>query len=113
MDDNVCQVCYQPECPSCGGFGIERPPACITSSRLLPGQREYRGYEEWAVHPEEAIFILHRGYALVDGEKQPVQFIHNEAYVTQIRVYGSDPVYALDEKYYGPETKERDVRAIN
>jgi len=55
-------------------------------SRLNPGQHEYRGYWDWAVHPDEAVFLLHRGYAVIDGEKAPVQFIHNEAFVTQIAV---------------------------
>lgn len=75
-------------------------------SRLDPGGREYRGYEEWAVHPEEAVVVLHRGYALVDGERCHVELIHNEAHVTQIRVWGSDPRYSLEERYYAPDAKE-------
>jgi hypothetical protein len=41
------------------------------------------------VHPEEASFVLHRGYALVDGERRYVRFSHNEAYVAQITVEGT------------------------
>jgi len=59
------------------------------ATRLEPGEREYRGYGEWAVHPDEAQFILHRGYAVVEGVRQPVRFIQNEAFVTQIRVHGT------------------------
>jgi hypothetical protein len=75
-------------------------------SRLGPGEREYRGYEEWALNPLEAQFLLHRGFALVDGHPQPVMFIHNEAYVTQVRVYGSDPLYSLAAVYYAADAKE-------
>jgi len=86
----MCQVCQQTENPGAG----------TAPSRLEPGEREYRGYQEWAVHPEEARFLLHRGYALVDGERRRVWWIHNEAYVTQIRVEGTDQVYALEERYW-------------
>ena len=84
VDSEVCQVCFQPECPESRG-GTRRD----VGVSLEPGQRDYRGYSEWAVHPDEASFILHRGYAVVEGVKQPVRFIHNEAFVTQIRVQGS------------------------
>lgn len=84
IDRELCSVCYQPECAS--STGGARPPAGVIPSRLSPGEREYRGYNEWAVHPDEAIYILHRGFALVDGQQRPVRFIHNEAFVTQIRI---------------------------
>lgn len=102
----LCDICHQPECLfSCGG--LQRPRAGAMPSKLLAGEREYRGYQEWAVHPEEAMFVLHRGYALVDGEKQPVSWIHNEAFITQIRVYGSDIAYTLEAKYWeSPNTTE-------
>ena len=83
----LCSVCRQPECPQSSGDA--RPLPGSNPSRLLPGQREYRGYEEWAVHPDEARYVLHQGFALVDGRREVVQFIHNEAYVTQIKVWGS------------------------
>lgn len=109
VEDGVCPICFQPECPrSPVGVGIKRPPAGSIPSQLNPGQREYRGYQEWAIHPDEAVFLLHRGYAIVDGERAEIQFIHNEAFVTQIRVYGSDPNYSFDERFYGPLAKESD-----
>jgi hypothetical protein len=83
----LCQICFQPECPESTDEG--RPGTATHSTRLQPGQREYRGYIDWAVHPEEAQFILHRGYAIVDGVQRPVYFDHNEAYVTQVQVIGS------------------------
>lgn len=109
IDVRICSVCHQPECSRSpvGGF-VKRPPAGAIPSRLKPGEREYRGYQEWAVHPDEASFLLHRGYAIVDGVRAEVQFIHNEAFVTQIRVYGSDPIYSLEEKYYTSTSKERE-----
>ena len=68
-------------------------------SRLKPGEREYRGYCEWVVHPEEAAFILHRGYAVVNGQKCSAWFIHNEQYVTQLRVENSDPTYITEHRF--------------
>ena len=91
-------------CPCCDGSRPEPGPA---ASRLNPGEREYRGYEEWAVHPDEACFVLHRGYALVDGRRAEVQFIHNEAYVTQLRVYGSDVAYSLEANYWASPGADR------
>ena len=83
----TCSVCFQPECfQSAGG---KRPPPGSHAARLAPGERQYRGYGDWIVHPEEATFVLHRGYALVNGERQRVTFSHNEAYVTQITVAGT------------------------
>lgn len=84
MDDCCCHICQQPECAS--SHGGARHPAGASPSRLEPGEHEYRGYWDWAVHPDEASFLLHRGYAIVDGQKAPVQFIHNEAFVTQIAI---------------------------
>lgn len=95
MGDGLCPVCYQPECP--GSTGGSRPsPGCLPS-RLQPGEREYRGYDEWVLHPDEARFVLHRGWAVVNGKRTTeVRFIHNEAYVTQLRVRGSgEPAVAL------------------
>ena len=60
-------------------------------ARLVDGQGQSRGYGEWIVHPLEAVFLLHRGYAVVDGVRQPVEFLFNEAFVTQIRVEGTFP----------------------
>jgi hypothetical protein len=87
VPDGVCPVCFQPECE--GSSDGARPAAGALPSRLEPGEREYRGYDEWAVHPEEARVVLHRGYATVHGKQAAVSFIHNEAYVTQLRVRGS------------------------
>ena len=84
VDSDVCQVCFQPECPE--SRGGERPKDGV---RLRDGQHDARGRGEWAVHPNEASFLLHRGYAIVNGEPQPVRFIHNEAFVTQIQVRGT------------------------
>ncbi len=83
----LCSVCFQPECPE--STDGQRPSPSTHSTRLEPGGRDYRGYIDWAVHPDEAQFVLHRGYAIVDGKKRPVYFDHNEAFVTQIQVIGS------------------------
>ena len=58
------------------------------------GQREYRGYCEWAVHPLEAELVLSRGYAIVDGIRRPVLRIHDEEFCVQIFVGASDPALA-------------------
>jgi len=83
----LCDVCFQPECPESSEG--ERPPAADFSDRLEPGEKRYRGYNDWAVHPDEARYVLHRGYAVVNGERRHVYFDHNEAFVTQIVVEGS------------------------
>lgn len=44
------------------------------------------GYGDWAMHPEEARFLLHRGYGVVDGKPQRVRFMHNYAYCAVVRV---------------------------
>ena len=106
----VCPVCHQPECPE--SRGGSRPPAGCLPSRLDVGEREYRGYEEWALHPSEASFLLHQGFVLVDGQPAQVQFIHNEAYVTQVRVYGSDPLYSLAAVYYAASAREPERAAV-
>jgi hypothetical protein len=80
-------VCHQPECPESSEG--KRPEPATHSTQLAPGERAYRGYIDWAVHPDEAMFVLHRGYALVNGTAQPVYFDHNEAFVTQIQVQGT------------------------
>lgn len=85
--EGTCRVCFQPECPESTG-GRRGSPGAIPT-RLADGERDYRGYGEWAVHPNEAIFLLHRGYAIVDGQRQRVRFIANEAYVTQVKVEGT------------------------
>jgi len=85
----VCPVCQQPECPD--SFAGVRPPPGVNSTRLEPGQLQYRGYGDFIVHPDEAVFVLHRGYVLLDGEPQVVSFTHNEPYVTGVRVKNSDP----------------------
>ena len=103
-NSNVCPICYQPECAD-SVSGI-RPQPGTHASRLEPGGREYRGYCEWAVHPDEASFILHRGHAIVDGKRAKVTFIHNEAYVTQLRVENSDIVYVLDDKFNQTPTQQ-------
>lgn len=82
----MCDVCFQPECDGLNA----RPPAATHSTRLSPGERDYRGYGDWAIHPEEATFLLHRGYALVDGKPQRVRFLHNESYVTMVHVEGTN-----------------------
>jgi hypothetical protein len=83
----LCSVCFQPECPE-STEGV-RPGTASHSTVLEPGERAYRGYIDWAVHPDEAMFVLHRGYAVVNGTAQPVYFDHNEAFVTQIKVQGT------------------------
>ncbi len=84
----LCRICHQPECESSHG-----ETRVITSgsipTRLEPGGREYRGYGDWAVHPYEARLVLHRGYAIVDGNPANVFFIHNEKHATQIHVEGT------------------------
>ncbi len=87
VDERLCPVCYQPECPESDGG--DRPSPGISPSQLKDGEHEYRGYAEWAVHPSEAIFLLHRGYAVVNGQQERVLFIHNEAHVTQLRIEGT------------------------
>jgi hypothetical protein len=104
VDDNVCQTCYQPECSESAGG--ERPRSGTNATRLERGCREYRGYCEWVVHPDEARAVLHRGYAIVDGRETHVTFVHNEAYVTQLRVDGSDTSYVLEEKFLEPAAVE-------
>ena len=83
----VCGVCQQPECPDSEGGARPKPGSHAT--KLEPGGRDYRGYGEWALHPDEARFLLHRGYALVEGERSDVTFVQNEAFVTQVRVQGT------------------------
>lgn len=83
----LCPVCFQPECVE--SDGVERPLPSTHSTKLNPGERDYRGYIDWAVHPDEAMFVLHRGYAVVNGEQRHAYFDHNEAFVTQIQVVGS------------------------
>lgn len=103
VDEAVCQTCYQPEC-SKSAAGLGRPEAGLSPQVLTPGQRAYRGYCEWVVHPDEARVILHRGYAIVDGQRVTVRFVHNEAFVTQLRVDNSDLTYVLTEKFQdGPQ----------
>ena len=68
-------------------------------SRLEDGQHEYRGYCEWAVHPNEAKFLLDRGYAIVNGERCHVWFIHEEEFVTQLRIENSDPEYISEHRF--------------
>jgi len=81
---DACPICHQPECPSSSGGA--RHPAGDSPSKLSPGQREYRGYEDWAVHPQDAVQLLHRGSVTLNGRPAHVQWIHNEAFVTQIAV---------------------------
>jgi len=85
----TCPVCHQPECPDSSGG--DRPLPGGIPARLENGQGQARGYGEWIVHPLEACFLLHRGYAIVDGVRQRVEFLFNEAFVTQIRVEGTFP----------------------
>lgn len=54
------------------------------------------------------MFVLHRGYAIVNGRKEFVQFIHNEAHVTHIQVDHSDQIYTLEQKFIDA-TKEEAV----
>lgn len=65
-------------------------------SRPRLGEHEYRGYQEWAVHPLEAELVLSRGYAIVDGRKRRVIHIEDEAFCSVIWVEGSDPAYVTD-----------------
>ena len=90
----TCPVCQQPECAE--STSGERLDPGSFPTRLADGQHESRGYGEWVVHPLEAVFLLHRGYAVVDGVRQRVQLIHNEAFVTQLRVEGT---FAIEERY--------------
>ena len=85
----TCSVCHQPECPE--STDGERPLPGAIPARLANGQGQSRGYGEWIVHPLEAVFLLHRGYAVVDGVRQQVEFLFNEAFVTQIKVEGTFP----------------------
>lgn len=110
VDARACQVCFQPECDLSGP--VERPRPGAIPSRLEQGEREYRGYCEWAVHPDEARFILHRGYAIVNGERAKVLFVQNEAFVTQLRVDGSDSAYVLEETFLLPSSTPSTVKEI-
>jgi hypothetical protein len=83
-----CQVCFQPECSESIG-AMQRPRPGAVPTKLQPGEKEYRGYGEWAITPDEAQFVLHRGYAIVNGKKRHVHFIQNEAYVAQVYVDGT------------------------
>ncbi len=84
----LCSVCHQPECDQ--SHGEVRVSTSGSQPTLLdPGIREYRGYGDWAVHPDEARLVLHRGYAIVDGKQSNVFFIHNEKHATQIHVEGT------------------------
>jgi hypothetical protein len=81
-DSRLCHTCWQPECQfSTGG---SRPLPGSIPSRLKPGEREDRGYGDVAIHPDEAIFVLHRGWVTINGEYAYVYFIQNEAFVTMI-----------------------------
>lgn len=84
---SVCPICFQPECPE--SHGGERSAPGVLPEILDPGQVNGRGYGEWVVHPEEAMFVLHRGYVNVNGDPRKVHFIQNEAFVTQIAVEGT------------------------
>jgi len=83
----LCPICFQPECPESSEG--ERPAPGSLPEKLRPGHVVSRGYGEWVVHPEEAVFVLHRGYVTVNGEPRKARFIHNEAFVTQIAVEGT------------------------
>jgi len=83
----LCSVCQQPECPE-SNEGERPQPGCLPE-KLGPGRVVSRGYGEWVVHPDEAVFVLHRGYVNVNGEPRKVRFIQNEAFVTQIAVEGT------------------------
>ena len=85
----ICIICRQPECGDSSSG--ERPPPGSIPARLGNGEIQSRGYGEWIVHPFEAVFLLHRGFAVVDGVRQRVEFLFNEAFVTQIRVEGTFP----------------------
>lgn len=84
---SVCPTCFQPECPESHG-GDRGTPGALPE-KIEPGHRTSRGYGEWAVHPLEAVHVLHRGYVNVNGEPRKVRFIQNEAFVTQIAVEGT------------------------
>lgn len=81
-DDRLCHTCWQPECPQ--SMGGDRPEPGSIPSKLEPGYRENRGYGDLAIHPEEAVFVLHRGWVTVNGDKAYVYFIQNEAFVTMV-----------------------------
>lgn len=106
----LCPVCQQPECGDSRGVSRSCDPGA-SASRLEPGQHEWRGYTDWAVHPVEAIFLLHRGYAIVDGQRARVAFIHNEAYVTQLSVDGSYLVHELEQKLNDASADRQPVEA--
>jgi ribosomal protein S4E len=93
----VCPVCEQPECPR--SKGGERAEPGSHPDRPSPGQRIYRGYCEWAIHPDEAVLILHQGYVLVDGVRRRAGLVHNDAYATIVQVDASDLAYVLDEQF--------------
>lgn len=84
---SVCPTCYQPECSE--STDGERPTPGSIPQRVAPGRPISCGYGEWAVHPEEAQHILHRGHVLVDGEPRKARFVRNEAFIAQIFVEGT------------------------
>ena len=50
----------------------------------------YVGYGDWALHPEEAALVLHRGYGIVNGQKRRVEFLFNHAHCAIVRVDGTN-----------------------
>lgn len=57
---------------------------------LAPGERMFLGYEEWLISEDEARFVLDQGYAVVDGERQPVHYIATwEGVGVQVHVTGT------------------------
>ena len=83
----LCATCFQPECPE--SLGGDRPRPGTHAVKPNPGEHWPRGYGEWAIHPDEASFTLHRGYALVEGVRQPIRFVYNEAFATVVHVEGT------------------------
>lgn len=64
---------------------------------LKPGDRLYLGYDEWLVSKPEAEFIRERGYAIVQGERQPVRFVATWEHVdaVQLKVQGTNSDHQL------------------
>lgn len=82
--EGTCSVCFQPECPESTG-GIRPQPGSATP-RPERGNSQFFGYGDWAMHPLDAIELLHRGYALVDGRRSRVRMQFNLAYAAIVHI---------------------------
>lgn len=90
MYEGVCRVCFQPECPQSSGGNRPASGAFPSPIRPIPGRATYMGYGDWAMHPDEAVFVLHRGYGFVSGLRHNVTFMGNWPTFTLVHIVGWD-----------------------